>query len=456
MNTCSNVVTIPQYGESCWFNAIMMAIFYSDGMRKLLMSKLPTWDTSKKSKQMMKEILLKRYTHSNHEFMGFFNTFRPETLLGMLHEEDHNYFELDPSKGVGYFSGRYMHKLIRYLGIESMSILDALETHNTHNTHKPRQYNFYYGQYNKMFVAPKTYAKTFLKASPQEASEYLSRVPDVLLVMTKKGSDAPFYPAHYYKGQIEFKPSIIFNGKEYVADSMILSNFNQGTCHMGHEICGLTCKGIRFMYNGWMQHTHDKGMKNQLFGSVPCALMKHDWLNPTQQHFCISKDCGLTYHSNTTALHKNMCFSYGKGPRIYTYIRKDLLQKDVLKAPTKPVLKTLVMKAKEAIPKIPLKTNITETNPKKVCPEGKVINPKTGRCIKVQAEKTEKAKKVCPEGKVINPKTGRCIKAPIDTKHAKLTKPTKPCPDDKILNPKTNRCVKRTSQLGKSIMLGTS
>uniref|UniRef100_A0A6C0CH94 Helicase ATP-binding domain-containing protein n=1 Tax=viral metagenome TaxID=1070528 RepID=A0A6C0CH94_9ZZZZ len=43
---------------------------------------------------------------------------------------------------------------------------------------------------------------------------------------------------------------------------------------------------------------------------------------------------------------------------------------------------------------------------KKECPEGKVLNPKTGRCIKIKKEK----KKECPEGKVLNPKTGRCIK----------------------------------------------
>jgi hypothetical protein len=45
--------------------------------------------------------------------------------------------------------------------------------------------------------------------------------------------------------------------------------------------------------------------------------------------------------------------------------------------------------------------------PKKECPEGKVRNPKTGRCVKI---KTEKKPSECPEGKVRNPKTGRCVK----------------------------------------------
>jgi len=57
-----------------------------------------------------------------------------------------------------------------------------------------------------------------------------------------------------------------------------------------------------------------------------------------------------------------------------------------------------------------------KTKSQKVCPEGKVLNPKTGRCIKIKTKKNTtiktktKPQKVCPEGKVLNPKTGRCIK----------------------------------------------
>jgi hypothetical protein len=50
---------------------------------------------------------------------------------------------------------------------------------------------------------------------------------------------------------------------------------------------------------------------------------------------------------------------------------------------------------------------------KKSCPEGKVRNPETGRCILIKNAKVAKAKAVvkksCPEGKVRNPETGRCI-----------------------------------------------
>ena len=88
---------------------------------------------------------------------------------------------------------------------------------------------------------------------------------------------------------------------------------------------------------------------------------------------------------------KDLCFSFNKGRRCIIYVKKDI-------KPDKP----------DKLDK-----------PVKVCPEGKVINPLTNRCIKIKTinkvrknplSKPEKPDKKCPEGKVINPKTGRCIK----------------------------------------------
>jgi DNA polymerase/3'-5' exonuclease PolX len=67
---------------------------------------------------------------------------------------------------------------------------------------------------------------------------------------------------------------------------------------------------------------------------------------------------------------------------------------------------------------------------KKICPEGKILNLKTNRCIKNNI----KTKKICSEGKILNLKTNRCIKNNITTK--------KICSEGKILNLKTNRCIK--------------
>ena len=73
----------------------------------------------------------------------------------------------------------------------------------------------------------------------------------------------------------------------------------------------------------------------------------------------------------------------------------------------------------------------------KICPEGKVLNPITGRCINVKADKHLKDVKVCPDGKVLNPITGRFINIKAD----KPLKNVKVCPEGKVLNPITGRCI---------------
>jgi len=74
----------------------------------------------------------------------------------------------------------------------------------------------------------------------------------------------------------------------------------------------------------------------------------------------------------------------------------------------------------------------------KPCPDGKEINPKTGRCIKSKPVKDLDAP--CPPGKERNPKTGRCIKSkPANIIKNKLF--FTPCPEGKERNPKTRRCV---------------
>ena len=67
------------------------------------------------------------------------------------------------------------------------------------------------------------------------------------------------------------------------------------------------------------------------------------------------------------------------------------------------------------------------------CPEGKIINPLTGNCVK----ETATTNLICPEGKYLNILTGRC--KTIETKKSTT------CKDGYYLNPLTGRCKKKTS-----------
>jgi hypothetical protein len=109
-------------------------------------------------------------------------------------------------------------------------------------------------------------------------------------------------------------------------------------------------------------------------------------------------------------------------PDIYTHTIINVTERHITE---KPIIKPVVKPAKPAKP-----------NPKKEkeCPEGKILNPITGRCIndanhkKTKVDKTDKpnkpvkanADKKCPEGKILNPKTGRCINDPNLKKPKKM------------------------------------
>lgn len=74
----------------------------------------------------------------------------------------------------------------------------------------------------------------------------------------------------------------------------------------------------------------------------------------------------------------------------------------------------------------------------RTCPEGKIINPLTGNCIKASSGSSKSAASTataCPAGKERNPLTGRCKKIKTATE-------PKTCAEGYERNPETNRCRK--------------
>ncbi len=73
----------------------------------------------------------------------------------------------------------------------------------------------------------------------------------------------------------------------------------------------------------------------------------------------------------------------------------------------------------------------------RTCEEGKVINEKTGNCVKI----TTIAEKVCGEGQFLNILTGRCKKITSDSSATE-------CKEGYYRNPETGRCKKETNNDG--------
>ena len=100
----------------------------------------------------------------------------------------------------------------------------------------------------------------------------------------------------------------------------------------------------------------------------------------------------------------------------------------------------------------PVKYTSPKTRKVPICPETKVLNPKTSRCVNrtsklgkeiLAATQTNKSPKQSPKMALQSPK--------MALKKIVLKKDPI-CPETKILNPRTRRCVNRTSKLGKEIL----
>jgi hypothetical protein len=219
---------------------------------------------------------------------------------------------------------------------------------------------------------------------------------------------------------------IDYLGVEYHLDSVILSNWNKEILNKGHGIAGITCKKNKFVYNGWTRTSMDPAMVNkEITRKIPCELMPYNWNIKKHGDFCLSpKNCIPEVLKSVKGIKgRNLCFNFSKGKRILVYIRKDPMRETSIETDDtthkKPVKKAKTAKAAKATHIV---VKQSSQSPKK-CPDGKVLNPATGRCILIKnaakagiatkpdkdVKKSKTSPKKCPDGKVLNPATGRCI-----------------------------------------------
>jgi hypothetical protein len=498
-----------------------MAVLYSDESRKLLLKKSKKWNSKILIFKTLKHILEKKYFRSSNIYNDYeyFDKIRPEYILEKLYKYNKKKFSFNPKiKKGGYAPALYIRKIYKLLGAKVL-FLDYKDD------------LLYYSKYNNTKVNSSAVKKgavidVVVKFVSKEKVLEKFENPDVIIINFTKSildnipgyykvpADSPFYNI------VSFNDKVAIKGMNYIQDSVILSNWNR-TEIGGHSIAGIKCRDNKYVYNGWTRGTIDIHLQNVNFTKedydkerlwvselinkrvvyvnvknslvvdklpiggilvsdnihIPCELMKYDWDVKKNSEFCINKkECLLDTHSNKSIKEiinkdKNeLCFSFNKGPRLLIYVNNSKNStgvsgndKGAKECPEGKVLNPLTnrcinIKSINKLAKKPL------SKMDKKCPEGKVLNPKTGRCIKTEnflkaniKTKTnmppgvKQEPKKCPEGKVLNPKTGRCIKAENFLKANAKTKANMPpgvkpepkkCPEGKVLNPKTGRCIK--------------
>ena len=291
MFSCDKVITIPQYKETCWFNAILMALFYSQHSRKLFYHHFE----GKKDKfsRIMNNIMKQNYIKTE-QTIEYFKFMKPENILRYINIENKKDFYkiFKEKKSYGY---KFINSFLPYF-LKSLdkNILDIIIYKN----------NFYANYYS--MTAP-----LIMDYKPPEINRWIgiSKNPEYIIVNKITGSDDNLYKQLFtldyeaypfieqilnlknhnidIKGLLNLNDEIYYNGNKYVLDSIILINYNN--LKIGHAISGITCKNKRYVYNGWMRTTNDAALtKNISNRTLPCELMEFNWNIKKDHKFCLN------------------------------------------------------------------------------------------------------------------------------------------------------------------------
>ena len=483
-NICSRILTPKQVGPICWFMATFVAMFYSQRSRKILLEASKNWykkkggftifgDKKDKLFKILKHVLDDKYLKVGSRESEDYKKFSDDTfvnILSYLNIENKKSFPYDPKKVKGGFHPEfYIGKLYKLLNVD-YKIFDYFVKDNiVAYSYLNEEYEVLtYTIKNKLIAYDFDFQNLIGKLQNCPENNY---APPILIINVNDTSEALFYNNILKKNIINnvlkkdylksMQEKIYYNGAEYNLDSVILTNWNINK-YNGHAIAGITCKKNKYIYNGWTRTSMDPVMAQKIITrKIPCELMKYDWKIIKNYDFCLNTAKCIPDVLRKKLKTRDICFNFSKGKKLLIYVRKDAKsdtssEKDVnvIKSPIKQPIKSpkkceegKVLNPKTGrciLIKNANKLGVKPKSPKK-CEEGKVLNPKTGRCILIKnANKLgvkPKSPKKCKEGKVLNPKTGRCILIKNANKLGVKPKSPKKCKEGKVLNPKTGRCI---------------
>ena len=339
---CSSVTTIPQFTGTCWFNALLMALLYSDKTRVFFQNNLRKLRTTSKTRRkiisMFSHILTRHYYRVHQSTMDVFSTtLKPERILKQLHNANKQLFYFNPNTIEGHHVNLYLIQLMKYFKMNDRVLYCKSTKSSLRNLYVTLDnYERYITMNNQFNAGYRTiYKNTGLyKRALREIVRNINYDNiDVLFVQMSDRQNRNINNIDCLPDGLilsgKISETISLGGHTYVVDSLMLSSLrviNGNNNVPGHSIAGVTCNGKRYLYNGWIRDTQNNAMTStqQRRNADPCMLMKFDWFN-NKYDFCLNtRNCNLTPVNKTKLskmLRRVVCFNVRDSHRIYVYVK---------------------------------------------------------------------------------------------------------------------------------------
>jgi hypothetical protein len=326
---CSRILTPKQVGPICWFMSIFVAMFYSQRNRKVILKASKHWDTKDELFTLLNRVLDEKYLMSENE-KEYYEKFSDNTfgdILRLLFKKDSKSFPYNPELKDGFVSEVYICKLYNLLGVDC-EMFDyngsALLTYSYLN----KEYDvmdYIFGDETKHRAIKKEYEKSKTGYVIDLKDTYYTKnksTPSILILRVVNSDYTISGNRIFYEMMNELtsmRDEIKYNGKTYILDSVILSDNK-----LKHTIAGITCKGIKYIYNGWERDPVGSSEENTQY--FPCELQRHDWKVEGQgDDFCLNtRTCRPDILSkDKLANESRLCFNFSEGNRMLIYVLKD-------------------------------------------------------------------------------------------------------------------------------------
>lgn len=343
---CSNISVIPQYEGTCWFNAILMICFYSQGVRNLLIKHSYKWNSKESLFKFFKTIF--KYSHTKStKTLDLFIKVKPEiVLLKIMENYDDILKDFMKAKNkknpiYNFYWGhnvRYICDFLHLLKVPYISI-NYLSNANKFMFNLPELTSLWF--YLELKEKGYMFADIHFNDYINEIKETIKNTPEVIIINEgiNKYDSIKYNPYIDKFGLNNFKLKytdynsiknlndiITFNGTKYKLESCICVNYNKTDENNYHAIAGITCNDNKYVYNGWNSFTADAGFKNTLNVKVsPCSLMKFDWDIHKNSEFCLNvAKCKLDpLITNHYDIKRDLCFNFAnnKSGRLLVYVK---------------------------------------------------------------------------------------------------------------------------------------
>lgn len=347
--------TLKQFGGTCWFNALLMTILFSDASRALLLTKYQQWDCDNKIYNTLRDILLNKYVKDKTDIIEYedFYDIRPENILKELYEYNKDIFELNPDDGqLGYDGYKYVKKLYELLGVKTLFLVEF------ESNIKDKPIYYIQEQHGTKFTLQekeKLLGDDYEVILIQQSLNYLTHIGKYKKLknnilpynhtITKQLIASKKNPENLKVNKNKLILDAVQVNTKYLSLEKMKKILLSGNLPIGHAVAGLTTRGKKVVYNGWKRvYGLKKNWTNSGKHNIPCEVMPYDWDILKDETFRLGKDCNLTFKENFDPLTdievggagenmQDLVFSFGEsGEKILHYVIETKKPKNIPKA----------------------------------------------------------------------------------------------------------------------------